>query len=680
MATPNSKFQAQVTLNPYGGGNSNSVKPPLGELKIMFWNIQNLYEHGIMSKDEYAIEKKIGSNTKQFDAKGKPLAVDQKGNPLPFVKTTASSMEIDDDNVEKHMTKTVNGTPTKSDSDKFGNLAKRREWVARTINDSGADIVVIAELSIGTRDIFRNLNNRQVVEGNLNALKSAAGSFFTVDVGGGSWGPQQIQIDLNKLYDVKGNPWRSAVSAINAVSDFTCSLDKNKKIEGKKGKNSMLEMYGLLWRADRVSLGSATEQQMIRVVSVDKNGALIQFRERAPGHIEFFSAQTPTVKYFDLFCLHNLYGKETGSGAADRTRRNRGEGVVNLTKLKDFDPAHLTVVVGDFNLDAGKSPEAAFYKPLNDQMTRRIEDQKSSLTATRLVSEYDHIYTSKLGGKHPDDQVINIAEKYFGGSYKAAKIISDHLPIVAVLRSKLFPLPKQKMPLDVVTVTPSRQMARIKSEVSGKPAPDSIFLAAVRGYLYATATTDKDETVLAAELKKRAADLIYNSRHQDTVAKMVYRRVKELYADALWIEPLEELKPPDEWMFEAGNEAEYRLALKIARLMWNGWNLDDALAKAGIDENDADYDTYGYLVMAASEDEANWNYRYNPAARPPGIGTRLHAEFCRPELNADACYLAYLTDLQNSDAIYGSPVEAEAIGEIFGCPVSTSSASTAEEI
>jgi hypothetical protein len=411
---------------------------------------------------------------------------------------------------------------------------------------------------------------------------------------------------------------------------------------------------------------------MIRIVSVDKSGALITFRERAPGHIEFFSAQTPTQKYFDLFCLHNLFGKETGSGAADRTRNNRGEGITNLTKLAAFDPKKPTVVVGDFNLDAGNHLDSPYYKPLNSTMQCRITNQKSSYTTTKLVSEYDHIYTSKLGGKHKDDRVINIANKYFSDNFKAAAIISDHMPVIAVLSSDMFPLPQISQPLDIVTVATNTKMARIKSENLDqlKLQPnDSIFVAAVRGFMQATNDMNLDVTAKTQELKKEVWNIIYNAKSYWNIAQKVYQRIDDLYEDAFWIDPIEELKHPDEWIFETDSDEEYGHALHLARMMWDGWDLDDALEKNGVDISNSYYDILGYMVMAAYNDEANWNFQINPQVTLPGVGPLLHNEFCKPAPDYDACYAAYCQDFLNSGAIEGSYVEAQAICEFFCSPV-----------
>lgn len=664
MWNPQANYQANVTLNPFGGTVNNSFKPPEGEIKIMFWNIQNLFEHGIMSKDEYDIEVKIGKNKTKVDAHGKPIK--------DLFPTSGPTVEVKPKNVKEHMTTTVQGNPTTHKGDKFGNKALRREWIARTINDSGADIVVIAELSIGTRDILNNLNNRQVAQSNLNQFSGTQGNFFSVDVGGGAWGPHQIMVDLNKLYDTKGNPWRAAVSAINAIGDFTCSLSKDKKrVEFKKGKNSMVEMYGLLWRSDRVSLGA---NPAIRIVSVDKSGALIKFRERAPGHIEIFSAQNETQKYFDLFCLHNLFGKETGSGAAERTRKNRGEGIDNLVKLGVFDLSKPTVVVGDFNLDMGSTLDAALYKPLQANMVQRISKQKSSYTPKSLVSEYDHIFTKELGPKHTDDTVINIADKYFNGSYASASLISDHMPVIAVLKSSLFPPPPGKGPTtDEVAVSNDKKMKRIKSEPPSQivlQPVDSVFLAAIRGRNMAINNTQPKEMEQLGALKREAFELMMQAGKEWAIAKAVYQRIDDLYEDALRVEPLEELKHPDDWIFPTNSDQEYDNALAIAKWMWDeGLDLDQALEKAQVPVSDDYYDTISYLVMAAADDEANFNYQVNPNAKVPGVGPNLHQEFCKPFPQYDDCYVAYVKDLTIKDAIEASYVEVHAICEIFCVPV-----------
>lgn len=648
---PNSHFKANVTFNPYNGTNSNSVKPPEGELKIMFWNIQNLYEHGIMSADEYEIESGIGYN------KLKKKSTD----------TSKATMKITKKNVDSHMKLTVQGTPTANKNDTFGTKAMRRHWVARTINDSGADIVVIAELAIGIVHLRENINDKIVALRNENALKDKKGMFMEVEVGGGSWGPQEIQIELNKLYDVEGNPWESAVSAVNAVKDFTCQMQNNRLVL-TKGKNSMVEMYGLLWRSDRVSLGNKSISEAINLVTQDKTGTTLSFNERVPGHIEFFSPFDKSKKYFDLFCIHNLFGDEKGVGATDRIRSNRAEGINNIAKLGLFDPKKSQVVAGDFNLDMNNALEVPLYKPFSDHMKQRIKNTKTSYTDKGSVSAYDHIFTSELGDFDKDDGAIDIAVKYFGGSYEAAFKISDHMPVVAVLKSPLFDVAKPKFPFDTVTLPDDRKMKRVKSENPQNPGKDetnSLFLAAARSYIFKTGNTQYSESQWAEWLRQQVAERLYKADPKHFITGMVYQRIDDLYEVAKATNPLDAPKSLDQWQFDTNNPAEIKVASQVINLMVKGSNLDKALDQIAWNFSQEDYDYYYWLVWDAFRYEDNWQYRVNPKAVIPNVGKKLHQAFLKEPPQYEACYAAYCDDLVFPDGMIGSEPELYAVAEVF---------------
>lgn len=639
-------------INPLSGSSSsNSLNIPKNTLKIMFWNIQNLYAHGIMTEDEYKIETGIGVHPKTKKKTG----------------STAATVKMEKKNI-KHMEKTIAGTPLTAHPDNFGAQARRREWVARTINDSGADLVIIAELAIGTKDIASNLNNKTVIAHNKTSLTDKRGNFYAVDCGGGSWGPEQLQIDLNKLFGLKGNPWHSALSAINASNDFTCKLS-GEKIELKKGKNSMLEMYGLLWRSDKISLGAKPFDEIIKIVSVDKSGVLISFQERAPGHIEFYSPSNPSKKVFDLFCIHNLFGKETGSGAAERTRQNRGEGITNITKLNEFVPSQPTVVVGDFNLDSSDKKDLEFYKPFTSVLTRRIHGQKSSFTASGLVSEYDHIFTSAdLGPVHKDDKVIDIAALYFGGDYSKALLISDHMPVVAVLTSDAFEPEKKHDFKEIITVSETEKYGHIKSENE----IDSLFLAVANGDLHLTDKVKEIDLKNYAHILRGKVKMMLESKDFDIeteIGTLLVHHIQDMYEDAMEFATQKRPKHHSQWVFKEKDTQFVRGLQEVISNMINGDALDDAIGKTGIGLDNDYYDYISYTVMQALADSQNWTYFVNKSAKLPGIGPYLRAAFMADEPTIESAYMAYRIDIGKPGLMAGSYIEAHLLGIYLGRPV-----------
>lgn len=631
-----------VSIDTTGGSNNNSLKLQTNTLKIMFWNIQNLYAHGIMSHDEYKIEQSIGTK--------KPKTGE--------IKTTGSSVVMEKKNL-KHMNKTIEGVPLAPTPDTFGKHAKRREWIARTINDSGADIVVIAELAIGTKDIANNLNNPQVVEQNKAALQIKTGSFVGVDVGGGAWGPEQLQVDLNKLFDKKGNPWCSAVSAINAVGDFSCKTGKS-GIELTKGKNSMLEMYGVLWRSDKVSLGNDPK---ISIVSTGKNGVAILFNERAPGHIEFFSPKDATKKFFDLFCIHNVYGK----GSAAEVRESRGEGISQMTRLNAFNPKAPTVVVGDFNLDAAKKLDADYYKPFTDNLVRRIAGQPSSFTKQGLVSEYDHIFTSAdLGKKQAEDAVIDIADKYFNKDYSKALLISDHMPVVAVLTSDSFLPPSLDPPGTPFHFSQTEKYLQVKSV----NVPDSLFQAIAAAYLRLHEDGKTNVPDCAKMLRVKVKEAYFTWQLPDDLVNFNCQRIQNFFAEAVTFSPENGWKAAKDWFLETDEQTAAWLRENIIPEWLKGEQSFDEILEGYSSVIEAEVlKTCSAILYYACFDQRNLLPKINPAANLSNLGSNLLNVFKSDNLTLQAAYPAYCNDIASPGVMSGDLVELILLGRILGHPI-----------
>jgi len=376
------------------------------DLKIMFWNIENVYDYKIVTPDELELEKR--NNTK------------------------AEADKADNDS-EIDMTK-VKALENKAKKLFQQDGIEHRELVASIIKAVNPDIVVLVELSVGRTDL---VNSGQVPEGKTGRIKNA---FIEFD----HWGPRQYQVSLNDLYD-KERWWASAISQVNC-SNLVPGLNNAGQLQFEH-KNTMFELYGLLWDTKKVDLVGD-----FRVTDRRARGKL-NFFERNPG-VARFQEVGSSRKQFLLVMIHSGYfGNPTEDNGV---LKKRGKIISNLMYLNDVDRAingpkfSPVVVAGDFNLDYGGQTEKGYYKPFEQQDFKARINGKTTLGKINKTfpnsytrNAYDNIFTrgftndASPGGikdfVKDEFQVPEPSKEHSQKIEKALKI-SNHLPVYATVR------------------------------------------------------------------------------------------------------------------------------------------------------------------------------------------------------------------------------------------------------
>jgi len=382
------------------------------ELKIMFWNIENVYDFKIVTPDELALEDQIGAGTEPSNET--PESGDQKEERIKKLEAQAKKL-FQQERVE------------------------HREKVASIIKAVDPDIVVMVELSVGKADLVQS---GQVAKGKRKSIKNA---FVEFD----HWGPRQYQVSLNDLYQKERNKdrwWASATSQVNC-SDLVPELNEAGELQGIKHKNTMFELYGLLWDEKKVDLVGD-----FRVTNRRAKGKL-NFFQRNPG-VARFQEVGPSRRQFLLVMIHSGYGGESTS--VDDLRKKRGKIISNMMYLNDVDKAingpkfSPIVIAGDFNLDYGKQAEKGYYKPFEQQGFRERINGKTTLgkitktfPKTYTRNAYDNIFTrgfandASLGGIKDfvkDEFGVPEPSREHAQKIEEALKISNHLPVYATVR------------------------------------------------------------------------------------------------------------------------------------------------------------------------------------------------------------------------------------------------------
>jgi len=349
---------------------------------IMFWNIENVYDYKIVTPDELELEKQNQTEEEKKAKEGEELAALKKKSKNLFQQT---------------------GTA-------------HREQVASIIKAVDPDIVVLVELSVRRSELLKS--------GKVSDTK-----FVEFD----HWGPRQYQVSLNDLYE-KERWWASATSQVNC-SDLVKGLDAAGNVKTITHRNTMFELYGLLWDTKKVDLVGD-----FRVTDRGTNGKL-NFFQRNPG-VARFQEVGETKRQFLLVMVHSGYG-----GKDEAVLKKRGKVISNLMYLNDVDRAingpkfSPVVVAGDFNLDY--ESHAEYYKPLKQERAgkafkARINGKTSlrkKLSGTSYtLHAYDNIFTRGFANDDSPGGIKDFVKDKFEEQLEKALQISNHLPVYATVR------------------------------------------------------------------------------------------------------------------------------------------------------------------------------------------------------------------------------------------------------
>lgn len=348
----------------------------MADYKILFWNIQNVYEYKAVRPNELQIESQISE----------PPAKRQK--------------KIEDNAKKLYETKSIN----------------HRETVVNIIREVDPDIVAIAELAVGKVDLST---------GQVSSSSQICYDNFVIT---------QLQVSLNSPNISSKNirKWESSISSVNASSIIATANASGLNIQHK---NSMFEQYGVLWDANKLKI----QTSKVDIVDQDRAGNPITFKERKPGFVKFADAGTGQ-DLFSLAIIHSVYGGSGNQAIQQRSEAiEQLSRVKEMQDAINNDPKRL-VIAGDFNLDyknqssdylplTGKSPAGL-------GMTAVIEDQKTCRvfqSPNDLTNAYDQIFTRGFTNNSKASGVYNFVEELLFGDYKLGAKISDHLPVYVVV-------------------------------------------------------------------------------------------------------------------------------------------------------------------------------------------------------------------------------------------------------
>jgi len=373
----------------------------MAELKIMFWNIQNVYDFKIVTPAELVLEESIRGEPEMGAEKLKKL----KENSIKLFQTHG---------------------------------IEHREHVASIIGAVNPDIVAIVEFSVGKADLELT---GTVPQGMGKTVVNALVEFD-------HWGARQYQVSLNDHYKETlklDRWWASSMSPVNC-SDIIANLKNERKVEKIEHSNSMFELYGLLWDTRKVELVGD-----FAIDNLGPDGSL-HFPQRSPG-VAWFKDKG-SGRQFLLVMIHSVFGE----GTAEEVRKLRSKPIRAISQLnvvqqavKRFNPM---AVAGDFNLDFSKN-KASFDPLLEDIKFRARIEGKTSLGKPAIRSKgayvrnaYDNIFTLNFANDTAKGEIKDFVRDEFrvrapGDSgwdedalqkIENALKVSDHLPVFATLR------------------------------------------------------------------------------------------------------------------------------------------------------------------------------------------------------------------------------------------------------
>ncbi|BAY35575.1 hypothetical protein NIES2107_74870 (plasmid) [Nostoc carneum NIES-2107] len=363
------------------------------EIKIMFWNIQNVYEYKTITPKE--LEQTPSDPTKHVRKRR---------------KLESNSQKLYEDYKTNF-----------------------RDTVVNIIDENDPDVVVLVELSVGKNELI----DSGTVEPNGNSRVIKASIF--VD----NWSLYQYQIDLNfwaKLKN-KNRYWQSAQSPVNC-SDIIAIIDPTGKIIEIKHRNSMFELYGILWDSNKLNIKNLGEERRIEIVNkpFDSNADL-PFAQRCPGFAQFIDLSGKDL--FSLVMIHSVYGNNMTDRANSIEYISRLKVVYDAVTVRN--PGFPLVIAGDFNLDFQK--ESSKYRPLIDTISGRgLKARINKMTSigkpnqsdpnSYMKNAYDNIFTRNFSNDLEEGEVFDFVAEFYGGAtnIKEALRISDHLPIIAKLK------------------------------------------------------------------------------------------------------------------------------------------------------------------------------------------------------------------------------------------------------
>lgn len=201
-----------------------------------------------------------------------------------------------------------------------------------------------------------------------------------------------------------------AVARLDAALDRTGAAWDYRLSEPTSGDGS--ERYAFLWKPSRVEIvGRAWLEPSLRR-ALDREPFCARFRDRATGQ---------------QLLVASLHAVPTSKDPAHE--------VAYLDRLHTGYRADHVVVVGDFNLD---EDDAAFDELRALGYRAALDDQPTSLRRKRrsgprghLASEYDNVFYETAPLRMSAAGVLDFTASF--ASLKAARAISDHLPVYADL-------------------------------------------------------------------------------------------------------------------------------------------------------------------------------------------------------------------------------------------------------
>jgi endonuclease/exonuclease/phosphatase family metal-dependent hydrolase len=340
----------------------------MGTYKVMFWNIQNLYDFKAAMPGEYELAEESRPTKKRRK---------EDGTEKLYVR----------------------------------NGINYRQLVAGTIWKNDPDIMVIVELSVGRKE--------------LEIAGRAQGSSVYYD----HFAVFNLMVELNQFYAAMTNTatlWESAQSRVNASDMVAMAAAAGVSIA--KTKNTMFEQYAVMWKKTKFSAVPIQVQGQPRVeiatLNQDTAGLRLPFAQRDPGGIRLTEIGNPQN---DLYVVmnHSVWGDvdaERLRTIGYLARLNEIINEKNLLVAGDFNVHWGTT-------GAAYAPLVQLVPHVRNGpgLTSSVASKNKALT-----NAYDQIFTKaavtpaqSTGG--PYDFVSTVCNE----NWDKARLLSDHLPVTA---------------------------------------------------------------------------------------------------------------------------------------------------------------------------------------------------------------------------------------------------------
>ncbi len=342
----------------------------------LFWNIQNAYDYKLTMPQELEMEGEI------------------KGDSELALRVMARKSQ------RLYQKKKLN----------------YRATVVEIMADAEADLIGIVEFCVGKTEIYKQ---------GIKVQEYVTNEHFGVG---------QLMISLNdRLKSHK--MFYCAFSPLN-TTDIVAYLEESGRISTIVSKNTMFEMYGLLYNSSIFNAVNSQGAYTSRMELINEK----PFPGRFPGCI-YLDSKT-TEAQITYIINHSIYGgtRKTDINKRKNTLHLLSQVIESLTTDHNGRKNELKIAIaGDFNLDW--TEYETLYKVLSDSGmdTACIGDKKTSRvygSVTDLHHAYDQIFIRNLSLGAPKNftgQAIDFADCYFEGNYGKAKYISDHLPVTSII-------------------------------------------------------------------------------------------------------------------------------------------------------------------------------------------------------------------------------------------------------